>query len=138
MAIPDGFVYEDPSIMIDAFEYKCGTRGASLTPEDKTVDISTWCNPGGERPASTKWTLDIEVVLSYGTPDGTWNKLNALRKLKKTVILKPASTAALPANPSATFDIYVPSIPFMDGKIGAAGVFMLTAVAVGEPVFATA
>lgn len=144
VTLADAFVYEDPSLVIDGQEYKCAMKSTSLIPNEQMVDIATVCNPSGERPitANVTYTLDAQLLLSFGAPGangaGTWNTLNAIAGQKKTVVLKPASSAVSASNPSATFDIYVPRVPFMDGSIASAMVFNLTAKSIGTPVFATA
>lgn len=138
MALADPIVIEAPSIIIDGVEFECASRTVNLIPKDKMADVATFCNPGGERPGSTTWTMDVEILLSFGaTPDGTWTKLHAMRKQKKTIVVKPDQGAVAPTNPSATFSGYIPSIPFMQGKIGESMPFTLTVVAIGDPVFAT-
>lgn len=138
MPLADGVVLETPVITINAVDYVCAARKVSLIPTDNMADIKSFCNPAGERPASTKWVLDVELLLSYGAVGtGSWNTLNAIRKTKVACTVKYSSAATAVSNPIATFDIYVPSIPFVDGTIGSSMPFTLTAVVVGEPVFAT-
>ena len=139
MALADGVVLETPVITIDAVDYVCAARMVSLIPTDNMGDIKSFCNPAGERPASTKWVLDVELLLSYGAVGtGSWNTLNAIRKTKVTCTVKYSSGTTLITNPLATFDIYVPSIPFIKGGIGESMPITLTAVVVGEPVFTVA
>ena len=75
-------------------------------------------------------------ILDYDTA-GSWNALHALRKTKPAVVVKPADTTVAVTNPSASFSMRIPSIPFVDAAIGEATIFTLTCPVVGEPVFAT-
>ena len=139
MPLADPVVLETPVITINAVDYVCAARSVRLIPSDMKADVKTFCNPGGERPSSTTWTLDVELLLSFGAVStGTWNTLNAIRKLRKTCTVKYDDGATAETNPLATFDIYVPTIPFMDGKIGDSMPVTITAIVIGEPVFTTA
>ena len=139
MPLADPVVLESPVITIDSVDYVCAARSVSLIPSDMKADVSTFCNPGGERPSSPTWELEVELLLSSGAVStGTWNTLNAIRKLRKTCTVKYDDAATAVTNPLATFDIYVPTIPFVNGKIGDAMPITLTAVVIGEPVFTTA
>lgn len=139
MPLADPVVLETPVITINSVDYVCAARSVSLIPSDMKADVKTFCNPGGERPSSTTWTLDVEILLSFGAVStGTWNTLNAIRKTRVTCTVKYDDGATAITNPLATFDIYVPSIPFVNGKIGDAMPITLTAVVIGEPVFTTA
>lgn len=138
MTLADGVTLESPVITINAVDYVCAARSVRLIPTDKKADISTFCNPGGERPSSTTWVLDVELLLSYGAVGtGSWNTLNAIRKTRVTCTVKYDDGATAVGNPLATFDIYVPTIPFVDGKIGDSMPITLTATVIGEPVFTT-
>ena len=78
MPLADPVTLETPVITIDSVDYVCAARMVRLVPKDKMADVSTFCNPGGERPSSTTWTLDVEILLSFGAVStGTWNTLNA-------------------------------------------------------------
>jgi hypothetical protein len=133
----DVFVIDKPSIVIGGVEINCAAGSVALVPDDKMADIETFCNPGGERPTSTKWTIDIDVKLSYGTgTTALWQQIKAMAKTKQTVVIKPSEAAVSAANPSATVSAWVPSIPFISGAIGEATKFTLTMSCVGEPVFA--
>lgn len=129
-------VYVSPSIMLDTTELLCYGTAAKLVPEDVMADIATWCQPGAERPGLVAWTFSVKLKLSYAT-EGSWNLIKAMRGTLKTVVLKPGSGAAAPGNPSATFSIYVPSIPFMDAEMGGVTEFDMEATVIGDPVFAT-
>lgn len=134
----DPIVIDAPKITINAVDYLCASRAVSLIPKDKMADVSTWCNPGGERPSTTVWTLDVEILLSFGAVGtGTWNTLNAIAKTSVVCTVAPDDGAIAVTNPTATFNIFVPTPPFMMGKIGEAMPFNLTAVVIGQPVFTT-
>lgn len=137
VTLSDPFVVDDPSIFIDGQEYKCAARAASLIPTPKMASTETFCNPGGERPAGVTWTFDVTLLLSYGVT-GTEKLLRTIVGQKKVVVLKPKDGATSPSNPSATFDIYIPPVPFLNASIGEAQEFTLTATTVGAPVFAEA
>lgn len=114
-----------PSILIDGVEYKCKARTVSLEPGD----YINFCDQ--------EWTFSAEMELTYGA-DETWNTLSALSNTTVTVVLKPDDAAAAPTNPSATFDIRMPSIPFMTAAQRAERMtFTLEAVTEDVPVTAT-
>lgn len=132
----DVFVVTDPSILIGSVELVCHGSHVALTPNPIMADISTWCDPEGEREAIASWTFSVELKQSYGT-EGTWTDLNALKRTKVTVVVKPADATVSADNPSATFDMWMPSIPFIDAGIGESTSFTLEAKVIGEPVFST-
>lgn len=142
VVLADPILYDDPSLVIDGQEYACVMKSTSLVPNEVMADVATVCNPSGERPlvSHTTYTLDAQLLLSFGAAGaagaGSWNTLNAIAGLRKTVVLKNKSSAVGADNPSATFDIYVPRIPFMAGQLGQAMPFQLTAKSIGTPVFA--
>ncbi len=146
MAQADPITIEDPSVVIDSIEFKCAARSAMLDADDDEVSIATFCNPKGTRPGATDWTAEFTLALTYGDSaqpatddDGTWNQLNAMRKQKKTVVIKPSDGAVTDQNPSATFEAYIPTIPFIDGEVAATDSqeFDLVLSPIGDPVFAT-
>jgi hypothetical protein len=132
----------NPSVLIGTGtpdELICHARRVALVPEDEMADVETFCNPGGEAPSTTTWTLTIEALQSFG-PEGAnpglWDTLRPLAKTQQTVVVKPLDGAAGPTNPSATMTVWVPSIPFIDSAIGEATTFDIEFRVVGEPVFA--
>lgn len=118
---------------------QCLANSVSLVPEDSEVDADSFCNPDGTLPGSTTWTSTIPILLTFtdGSSEGSWNVLHSLRRTKQTFILKPNDAAASSANPSATFQAYIPSIPFMDNERGQSARFDLELSVIGDPVFAT-
>lgn len=149
MAFADGITIDDPTLTIAGIDFKCTARSAILNVEDDEVDISNFCNPKGTRPGASDWTAEIELELTYGaaqvvlgtTPDaGTWNTLHAMRKTRVEVVIAPGEGAVGVDNPTATFDAYIPSIPFMMGEVAATESqrFTLVLSPIGEPVIATA
>lgn len=145
----DGITISDPTVTIDGISFKCTSRSAVLEAEDETVDISNWCNPKGTRPGATEWTAEIELELTYGpaatvspgteVDAGTWNTLHAMRKTRKEIVIAPGSGAAAVDNPVATFDAYIPTIPFITAEVAetASQRFTLTLSPIGDPVFDT-
>lgn len=145
----DGIVIDDPSITIDNIEFKCTSRSARITADDEDVDISNYCNPKGTRPGATEWTVEVELELTYGpiatdggseVAAGTWNTLNSMRKTRKTVVITPDDGTVSDANPSATFDAYIPTVTFIDSEVAATESmrFTLELSPIGDPVFAVA
>ena len=134
----DVYTMDDPSILVGAVQLKCLGSSASLLPTDNYVDVETFCNPGGEKPGSPTWEFKATIKQSFGA-DGAWNVLRALpRGSVQTVVMKPDDAAVAVGNPTATFSVYMPSIPFVDGSVGEASEYELTFKVIGEPVFATA
>lgn len=134
----DVYTMDDPSILLGATELKCHASKVALIPTDNFVDVSTFCNAGGEKPSTTTWELTVTIKQSFAA-DGAWNLLNALpRGSTQTLVLKPDDAAVAVGNPSATCSVYMPSVPFVDSEIGEASEFDLTFKVIGQPVFATA
>ena len=126
-----------------ALDISCMARTISLTPSDQAVDISTQCNPGATYPGLTTWTFTAELLNSYDSValegDGLWNQLQAIAKTLIVVTIKPADAVVSSANPSASFSMYMPSIPFLNvTTLGDKTLIPLTATTVGAPTFATA
>ena len=147
--MPDTFVdagtWEDPSILIDGVEFQCIAHGVQILADDDEIDISTFCNPKGTRPGATDWTVNIMLRLNYGivataagvtATAGTWNTLNAWRKLSKEVVIKPADAAVALGNPSFTFDAYIPTISALDSEVAGseAQTIELVLSPIGDPV----
>ena len=115
-----------PSVLIDSVEYKCKVRSVSLTPGD-------WINY-----CEQEWTFEAEIEIGYGVTE-SWTLLDALRNTIVDVVLKPEDAVAAAGNPSATFQITMPAIPFMDSsERGARQTIPLSVVTESEPVFAVA
>jgi hypothetical protein len=89
-----------PSILIDSVEYKCKARSVSLEPGD----YINFCEP--------EWTFNAEIEIGYGASD-SWNLLEALEDTLVDVVLKPEDATVAAGNPSATFQVRFPPIPFM-------------------------
>lgn len=131
------YVAEKPSVTIEGTEFICHMKRVALIPADEMADIETFCQPGAEKPTSTKWTAVFTIKQSFGT-DGAWNLLNAMRKQLKTFIVKPEFGVGVGVtNPTATFEAYVPTIPFIDSEIGSATEYEISCSVIGEPAFAT-
>ena len=136
------FVYEKPAVTIKekvagtAINLECHAREVALTAEDSETDIETYCAPGATRPGKTTWTAEILSLQSFGT-DGLWTVLSPLsRKLCTFTILPDATAPAGVDNPLATFDAYLPTIPFLTrAAIGEPSEIELTMTTVGAPVF---
>ena len=89
-----------PSILINSVEYQCKARSVSLEPGD-------WINM-----CEQDWTFSAELEIGYGSGE-SWTLLEALENTLTTVILKPEADTVTATNPSATFSIRVPAVPFM-------------------------
>ena len=145
MALNDNaYIHTKATINITspAIDLSCMARTVSLTPADASIDISTQCAPGATAPGITTWTFTAEFLNSFDSAaaagDGLWNQLNALAKTLVEITIKPKDAAVDSTNPSATFSMYFPSIPFINVQtIGDKTVVPVTGTAVGAPVFAT-
>lgn len=127
-----------PEIKIGTTDVKCHVRKLSLLPEQQFADVSTFCNPGGEIPTTAVWTCTMDVLQSFDT-DGAWNILHAMEGTSQEIVVYPGTgTTAAVANPEATFDAYIPAIPFLEVEPGGTHVYTLTLKVIGTPVFATA
>ena len=125
-----------------AIDLSCMARTVSLVPSDASVDIATQCAPGAAAPGITTWTFTAEFLMSYDSTDaagdGLWNQLNAIAKTEVSITVKPADATVDSTNPSATFNMYVPSIPFIDVQtLGDKMLVPFTGVTSSVPVFAT-
>lgn len=134
----DPITLDDPSILIGAVQLKCHSSKVSLTAEDKYVDVSTFCNPDGEKPSTKTWTGMLTILQSFDTT-GAWQQLIALADgTPKTVVLKPKDAAVAATNPSATFEAYVSTPAFLDAEVGEPTTYDIELKVVGAPVFAYA
>ena len=114
-----------PSILIDSVEYKCMARSVSLEPGD-------WINF-----CEQEWTFTAEIELGYGTGE-SWTLLEALQNSTASVVLKPEDTTVSVANPSASFTVRIPAVPFMtDAARGERMTMPLEVLTESAPVFAT-
>ena len=112
-----------PSILVNAVEYKCRARSVSLEPTG--VDLN-FCEE--------EYAFMAEIELGYGTAE-SWNVLNALSDTIVPVVLKPEDAVVSDTNPSATFSIRMPSIPFMPSTArGDRMVITIEAMTEAEPV----
>ena len=115
-----------PSILINAIEYKCRARSVSLEPGD----YINFCEQ--------EWTFSAEIELGYGVA-ASWNVLRVLSDTIVPVVLKPEDAVVGAGNPTATFTMRMPSIPFMpDTARGDRMTFTLEGVTELAPVFAIA
>lgn len=114
-----------PSILINSVEYKCMARSVALEPGD-------WINY-----CEQEWTFSAEIEIGYGTSE-TWTLLEALENQTAAVVLKPEDATVAIDNPSASFTIRVPAVPFMTAVArGERMVIPLEVVTEAAPVFAT-
>lgn len=141
MAVATPYILRIPSVTVNTVELQCHLRNLGLTAEDDEADVSTACNPNGTAPGTTTWTCTVQVLQSFG-PEGAnpglWDTLAPLAKTKAAFVVKPKDEAVSATNPSATFEAWVPTIPFLDSELGQSTVLDLEFKVVGEPVFATA
>ncbi len=139
------FIMDKPTINITAgpIALVCVARRLALTPEDAEVDVATFCDPQGVEFGATKWTMEVEALQNFDSAadagDGLWNQLHALRKTTVSAELLPQDGVAVStANPSATCNIRIPSIPFLNATPGEKTLMPLVFPVVGEPTFAFA
>lgn len=132
----DVYVAVDPSVSIGGTDYVCFFNSVSLIPNQMMADIETFCDAGGERPGKVAWTFSGEVKQSFDTA-GSWNVLRALAGTKVAFIVKPTDAAVAVTNPSATFNAWIPAIPFLDSANGEATTYTLECRVQGTPTFAT-
>lgn len=137
MAIPAPFIYQEPAITINSTDALCHFSQIAVLPQMEWADIETYCNPGGQAPGRTTWTCNLTVRMSYGT-DSAWEFFSNLVGQKATFVVKPESGTTTIANPAATFDAYIPPLPFIpEHQIGQSATFTLECRVVGAPVVAT-
>lgn len=148
MSWADGQTIDDPTITIDGIDFTDASRSATFSAEDDEVSDPTFNGPKNTRPGATKWTATVNMQLTYGTAQiadgstsdaGTWNTLNAMRKLRKPIVLGPSQESVAVDAPTATFNAYIGTITFMDGETAASetqSVEVMLHVR-GEPTFAT-
>lgn len=140
MPIPDPYIAESASLKIGVggVEYICHARTLGLMPNVLEVNVETFCTPGTTKKVHQNSTLKTTIVQSFGV-EGSFNKLTALVGQKVTVTILPDSAAAVSVtNPSATFQAFMPPIPFIDGKLLDVTTFELSMDSIGKPVIAFA
>jgi len=126
-----------PSIMIGTTDVTCHANKIVLTPDQKYESASTFCNPGGEVPTTAVWTCSLDILQSFDI-DGAWNILTVLQGTKATFVVLPGTSAvAAVTNPEATFDAWIPALPFLDVEAGATMTYTIEMKVEGQPVFAT-
>lgn len=124
-----------------AVDISCHLRHITLSADQVTADIETFCNPGAEKPTRAKWTFEIEYLQSFGpdasTNAGFWDTLSPHAGDLVTFEVKPENTTSSATNPMATFDTYVPWLTFLDAGIGESSTPTATFSVLGDPVFTT-
>jgi hypothetical protein len=130
------YVANAPYISIAATDYYAKAKMVKLTPTDNMADAETFGNPGFEIPSSATWTFELEWPQEFDT-GALWNVLEPLQYTQIAIILSPASGVAAATNPTATFNIVCPSVPFLDVTIGSSSISNISAKTIGAPVFAT-
>jgi hypothetical protein len=114
-----------PSIMIDSVEYKCKARSVSLEPGSDKINFCEY-----------EWTFGAEIEIGYGDTE-SYTLLAALEDTVVDVVLKPADDAVADGNPAASFQIYMPPVPFMTtAGIGERMTFPMSVVTEAPPVVA--
>jgi hypothetical protein len=113
-----------PSILMDSVEYRVKADSIKLEPGDY-INFS-----------EEEWTLEVTILLDYAAA-GSWNLLYALAGTLVDVVLKIDDASVAVTNPTATFQIRMPSPTFMDGARGDRQSFGLIAMTEEVPVFAT-
>lgn len=115
------------SLSINGVEYKCRARSVELLP----IEGVTLCTD------DLDYELTAELEITYNATTGSWNLLRALAGTSVEFIVSPLDGTISPTNPSATFDAYMPPIPFMSGNPGEIGTMTLVVQSEGGVVFAT-
>lgn len=134
MAEAEPYIARNPGLTIGGETIECHLRKVSLTPEDSDVDTATFCKPGRRSVGTTVWTMEIDVLQSFGADaspgpatDGLDDILRPLAKTMQTYSLEMDKDAAIgPDNPTFTGTLQVPSIPVIDSAIGDKSEFTLT------------
>lgn len=126
-----------PDIKIGTNDFTCHANKIAITPDQQYKPASTFCNPGGEIPTTSVWTCELDILQSFAT-DGAWNILHGLQGTKQTFAVYPGQgVVAAVTNPEATFEAYIPAIPFLDVEAGETMTYTVELKVLGEPVFAT-
>ena len=89
-----------PSITINSVEYKCKARSVALEPGEHI----NYCEQ--------EWRFIAEIEIGYGTAESQ-TLLRALQDTVVAVVLKPEDAVVSATNPSATFNVRIPAIPFI-------------------------
>lgn len=136
MTVPAPHLYVQPSVVIGTVESICHFSQVTLVPEVTWTDVETYCNPGGEAPGRTRWLGNMRVRMSYGA-GSAWEFFSARANQIEDFVIMPADGSVTADNPSATFEAYIGTLPFIpDHEIGASATFDLEFRVIGEPVFA--
>ena len=114
-----------PDIKIGTNDFTCHANKIAITPDQQYKPASTFCNPGGEIPTTSVWTCELNI-------------LHGLQGTKQTFAVYPGQgVVAAVTNPEATFEAYIPAIPFLDVEAGETMTYTVELKVLGEPVFAT-
>lgn len=146
MAEAEPYIARNPGLTIGGETIECHMRKVSLLPEDSEVDTATFCKPGRRAQGTTLWTLEIDVLQSFGADaspgpatDGLYDVLAPLAKTSVAYSLEMDKDAAVgPDNPTFTGTVNVPSIPVIDAQIGDKSEFTLTFPCGEDPTKVTA
>jgi len=115
------FVLNKPTVTIDGNDITCLCHQVTFAPDQDTNDYDTFCAHYTSY-GPLKMTITLSMFVSYGT-DGMWT---ILKPLENTVVTLTVTPAALPVvagtvdNPTASAQVQVPGIPFMDAGVGEA------------------
>lgn len=127
------YIARRPRLTIGTTELQCHMRKVTLTPADAEVDVATFCKPGARAPGTTVWTMEIDVLQSFGdgvAVTGTVGLHDALAPMAKTVQEYELQVDNLAGpdseHPYFTGTVWVPSIPVIDSQIGDKSEFTLT------------
>ena len=114
-----------PSILIDSVEYQCMARSVALEPGD-------WINF-----CEQEWTFSAEIEIGYGSGE-SWTLLEANQNSVVNVVLKPENETVASTNPSASFSVRKPAVPFLTAVArGERMTIPLEAITESAPIFAT-
>lgn len=137
------FRLDNPSFVIDhdaavgsaAVQLKCAGRNLSAVPDFDFEDVETFCNPKGEAPGAATWTINLEVINSYGAA-GLWNQILPLAGQLVKFAFLPAGAVTIGAeNPEMSGNCYVPYPTFVDAGVRKFTTYTLEFKVSGTPLF---
>ena len=138
MAVAAHYNSRKASLTIGGKDVTCFLKKVHLWGDDTEEDASTYCAPGARDYGETTWTLEIDVVQSFGdaAAPGLHDTLQPFEKTVQTFELNMDKTAASPSEtaPKFTGTAAVPTIPILDAEIAAKSIFTLTFLVQAAPV----
>jgi hypothetical protein len=132
------FILNKPNITLGGEDLTCMCHQVTFSPDQDTNDYDTFCAHYTSY-GPLKMTVTLSMYASFGT-DGFWTILAPMQNTVQTLTVTPdaAGTAGTIDNPTASAQVQVPGIPFLDANVGEASDFDLDFVVQGNVTYTPA